>query len=665
MYILVLLLLLALWLPSTTFSKSLDEEEFETTVKVSTKLGKVQGIRQTGIDFFGGIPYAAPPVGNLRWAPPEEPVSWKPHMTLLDATHFGPDCWQVVDPLQNPLADPTQMSEDCLYLNIFTPAGLARSRSKLLPVLVWFHGGAFQQGGARRPEYDGRRLAERDMVVVTINYRLGSLGFLVSSPDGILGNFGLMDQRAALYWIQSHIQSFGGDPNKITLFGESAGAVMIGLHLLMHNPGLFHKAVMQSNPVGYRFRSVVVADFLGDALKRGVDCRDLACLRTEPVEEIMRAQSSLMGIPRSVGDFFTWGPILTNELQLTLGGGRGAGGGGGAGGDPRLRPGDSLLTNLEHRSLFRVESYQKHRESAKFAVNVSQPLINLKNVPDEIPIIIGTNLHEGEMFVHSAFPITMSKAVYWMFVGALFKDSASRVLKHYRPYVETVERQAQEIAERQIQEEEYKQYYTEHREQLEEEYEMLLALNASRNDNRPLMTPEAVESLVRTWHSGGGGGAAAAAAQDEGGNAGNAFGNLTTYNNKPSWINRIWPWESESETAREERLAMKRRLRELRRKEKQRAKALSEAAKVVVDYRPVMSRIISDYLFRCPSWHYAHSLSHNRVQRGKKNNVYVYRFSQPTHVPGYNECWGKVCLRLVKTPLGYLLRPSIMLTLQC
>jgi carboxylesterase type B len=537
----------------------------------------------------------------------------------------------VVDPLLNPLADPTQMSEDCLYLNIFTPAGLARSRSKLLPVLVWFHGGAFQQGGARRPEYDGRRLAERDMVVVTINYRLGSLGFLVSSPDGILGNFGLMDQRAAMYWIQSHIQSFGGDPNKITLFGESAGAVMIGLHLLMHNPGLFQKAVMQSNPVGYRFRSVVVADFLGDALKRGVDCRDLACLRTEPVEEIMRAQSRLMGIPRSVGDFFTWGPVLTNELQLTLGG---------YGNDPGKRPGDSLLTNLEHRSLFRVESYQKHRESAKFAVNVSQPLINLKNVPDEIPIIIGTNLHEGEMFVHSAFPITMSKAVYWMFVGALFKDSASRVLKHYRPYVETVERQAQDIAEKQIQEEENKQYYTEHREQLEQEYEMLLALNASRNDNRPLMTPEAVESLVRTWHSGG-----AQDQEEHTGNA-NAFENLTTYT--PSFLNRIWPWESESETAREERLAMKRRLKEIRRKEKHRAKALADAAKVVVDYRPVMSRIISDYLFRCPSWHYAHSLSHNRVQGGKKNNVYVYRFSQPTHVPGYNECWGKV-----RTVQGY------------
>jgi carboxylesterase 2 len=115
------------------------------------------------------------------------------------------------------------MSEDCLYLNIYTPAGAAQSKSQL-PVMVWFHGGAFQQGAAKRPEYDGRRLAQAEMVVVvTVNYRLGALGFLVSSELGLLGNYGLMDQRAALYWIQKHIASFGGNPNSITLFGESAG----------------------------------------------------------------------------------------------------------------------------------------------------------------------------------------------------------------------------------------------------------------------------------------------------------------------------------------------------------------------------------------------------------------------------------------------------------
>ena len=157
------------------------------------------------------------------------------------------------------------MSEDCLYLNVFTPAGLATrtkrqgkfgsgSSSSLLPVMLWFHGGAFQQGGSRRGEYDGRRLAERDIVVVTINYRLGALGFMVSSSDELYGNFGLMDQRAALDWVKRNIRAFGGDPENITLFGESAGAVMIGLHLLMDGAGtLFHRAIMQSNPLGYTF----------------------------------------------------------------------------------------------------------------------------------------------------------------------------------------------------------------------------------------------------------------------------------------------------------------------------------------------------------------------------------------------------------------------------
>ena len=216
------------------------------------------------------------------------------------------------------------MSEDCLYLNVYVPAGVVGKvdtpEETLLPVMVWFHGGGFQQGSGRRIEYDGRYLAERGIVVVTLNYRIGALGFLVSSKDGILGNFGLMDQRAAMEWVKTNIKSFGGDPNNITLFGNSAGAVMIGLHLSMSGAGhLFQKAILQSNPVGYRFRSVVVADFIGEALKKAVDCRDLACLRAERVEEILRAQEKLMGVPRSVGDFFTWSPTLTREMRVRLG----------------------------------------------------------------------------------------------------------------------------------------------------------------------------------------------------------------------------------------------------------------------------------------------------------------------------------------------------------
>lgn len=166
--------------------------------------GKAEGRREGGVDIWRGIPFAQPPVGSLRFAPPEPPTPWAP--SRLDASHFGPDCYQLVDPIINPLADPSKMSEDCLYLNIYTPAGhVARSRqgkflsgTKRLPVMVWLHGGAFQQGSASRPEYDGRKLAERDIIVVSLNYRLGALGFLVSSVDGIYGNYGLMDQRSGL-----------------------------------------------------------------------------------------------------------------------------------------------------------------------------------------------------------------------------------------------------------------------------------------------------------------------------------------------------------------------------------------------------------------------------------------------------------------------------------
>jgi carboxylesterase type B len=388
--------------------------------------GRVLGKRVAGVDFFGGLPYAAPPVGNLRWAPPEPAAPWAP--AKLDATQFGPDCWQVVDPLLNPGADERQMSEDCLYLNIYAPAGASSShKSNWKPVMVWLHGGAFQQGGARRPEYDGRRLAERGTVVVTLNYRLGALGFLVSSTDGVYGNFGLMDQRAALHWVKDNIAHFGGDPENVTLFGESAGAVMTLLHLMMEKAQpksggskrnenenskarqkrLFHKAIIQSNPLGLQFRSVVIADFIGEALKRSLDCRDLICMRSERVEDVLNAQKSLMGVPRSVGDFFTWLPTLTQELRLTLGGG------GGGFGVNRHGPGISSSPFHREHVMFRDLDAWKWQaanlENAWAAVNVTQPLRSLPLIPDDIPLIIGTNKHEGEIFVHGAFPIAMSK----------------------------------------------------------------------------------------------------------------------------------------------------------------------------------------------------------------------------------------------------------------
>ena len=495
--------------------------------------------------------------------------------------------------------------------------------------MLWFHGGAFQQGAARRPEYDGRRLAERDIIVVSINYRLGSLGFLVSSPDGLYGNFGLMDQRAALDWVKNNIEAFGGDSDNITLFGESAGAVMIGLHLLMEGAGtLFHKAIMQSNPVGYTFRSVVVADFIGEALKRNVDCRDLACLRAERVEEIMRAQSSLMGVPRSVGDFFTFGPTLTSQRKLKL-----------------SLTGDRLFSRSEENRLPRLDTDESKNsyvsewrvgtevssDCARWsAVNVSQPLKMLEKIPGNIPIIIGTNKNEGEMFVHSAFPAPMPKAVYWMFVGALFRDSASRVLRHYRGLVEEVERQAEELATQQLEEEENKQNYLENQEKLDREYEMLLAMNKTRrtrDDDIDVIGSDGIRTLVKTWSTGG--------FMDTGDNV-TSFdeGQSSVFERtRMSWLG----------LGREKIVEMA-KSREANRIIRMKQNALKEAAKVVVDYRPVMSAIINDYLFRCPSWHFAQLLTRNRSRRGKhENNVYVYRFSLPTHIPGYKECWGKSC----------------------
>ncbi|OEU10846.1 putative carboxylesterase [Fragilariopsis cylindrus CCMP1102] len=595
---------------SSTNSNSNSNSDSAIPVRATLKgLGIVQGTRthNLGVDFFGGIPYAAPPVGSLRFAPPQEPPKWSPQ--ILDSSNYGTDCYQIVDPIMNPFADPNKMSEDCLYLNIFTPAGAAAASettttpSQLLPVMVWLHGGAFQQGSGDRPEYNARRLAQEErVVVVTVNYRLGALGFLVSNELGLNGNYGLMDQRAALHFVKRRIESFGGNPNSITLFGESAGAVMIGLHLQMQNDGLFHKAILQSNPMGYQFRSVVVADFLGDALRRTVDCRDLECMRTEAVEEIMRAQSSLMGIPRSVGDFFAWGPTLTTSGSHTTQQ------------VPMFAP-SSAPSSSSSSSNSRSRSNYRRESKTKFAVNVTQPLHNLNLVPDHIPIIIGTNKHEGELFVHGAFPLTMSKTVYWMFVGALFKDSAPRVLKHYRPYVAQLEADAAALAEKQVSEEMKKQYFLENQQELEEEYRTLLHTSTTTRGGST-----SGENVTENK------------SQKE---------DTEKEGNGDEDFKRWWHAFTPSADPEQVKSRQQQRLDNMKRKAKERA--LREAAKISLDYRPVMSRIITDYLFRCPSWMYAHQLNNRNNNQDNRNNVYVYRFSQPTHIPGFPECWGKSC----------------------
>ena len=213
---------------------------------VATASGPVRGETLDGVRVFRGIPYAAPPVGELRWQPPAAVEAWS---EPRDALAFGTPCWQ--PRLENNFYDrgPIDRSEDCLYLNVWTRGGA----SDALPVMVWIHGGGLQIGHGHLPMYDGGALTQKGVVLVSINYRLGVMGFLAheelsaASPDGISGNYGILDQVAALEWVRDNIAAFGGDPGNVTVFGESAGSWSVCyLYASPLASGLIHRAIGQS-----------------------------------------------------------------------------------------------------------------------------------------------------------------------------------------------------------------------------------------------------------------------------------------------------------------------------------------------------------------------------------------------------------------------------------
>ena len=197
---------------------------------VKTDAGLVSGVAATtdAVRVFKGIPFAAPPVGPLRWRPPQPPAKWE---GVRKADQFGARCMQGGGGGGRQGGPPPQpISEDCLYLNVWTPAGAASDR---LPVIVWSYGGAFTGGSGSLPQYDGEQLARKGVVFVTYNYRLGPFGFFahpeLSKESGhrASGNYGMMDLVAALQWVQTNIAAFGGDPGRVTLMGESAGGALI------------------------------------------------------------------------------------------------------------------------------------------------------------------------------------------------------------------------------------------------------------------------------------------------------------------------------------------------------------------------------------------------------------------------------------------------------
>ncbi len=262
---------------------------------VETASGRVEGTEQEGVRTFRGIPFAAPPTGDRRLRPPQPPEPWT---GLRAATAFGP--WSPQLPPASPLTGEItgDTAEDCLTLNVWTPGTDASRR----PVMVWVHGGAFTSGSGAMPLYSGERLAAPgDVVVVTINYRLGILGFL-AHPDltdeetGASGNWGLLDQVAALRWVQHNIQAFGGDPAAVTVFGESAGSMSVAdLLALPAAEGLFHRAICQSGPP--RALDMGRAEAATSKLLAEVGVGRPADLRRLPVDRLLEAQGAILSGP--------------------------------------------------------------------------------------------------------------------------------------------------------------------------------------------------------------------------------------------------------------------------------------------------------------------------------------------------------------------------------
>lgn len=255
--------------------------------------GRLSGARdaKTGLNEFKGIPYAAPPIGPLRWKPPHPVTAWT---GVRKADHFGPRCMQ--RPVFSDMVFRSDgVSEDCLYLNVWTPTDSPR---KKLPVLVYFYGGGFIAGDGSEPRYDGASLAQHGIVTVTVNYRLDVFGFLASpalvaeSPEHAAGNYGLLDQQAALQWVQRNIAAFGGDPDQVTIGGESAGSMSVSAQMASPlSKGLMRRAIGESGAMLGNLNPTPLAQATreGEAFVRRVGAHSLDQLRAVSAQTLLDA----------------------------------------------------------------------------------------------------------------------------------------------------------------------------------------------------------------------------------------------------------------------------------------------------------------------------------------------------------------------------------------
>lgn len=300
----VLALTLVPWVMSSAQSPSTVRAAYQVRVAQ----GVLEGIdaARSGVRAFLGIPYAAPPVGNKRWAPPGPAASWH---GVRSAGTFGNRCIQT-HPWPDMLFQSAAESEDCLTLSVWTPA----KRGDHLPVMVWIHGGGFFAGANDEKRHDGSALASKGVVLVAINYRLGVMGFLAhpeltaESPQHASGNYGLLDMIAALHWVHDNITAFGGDPKNVTIFGESAGSFAVSE--LMASPlarGLFHKAIGESGGAfrqgGLAVTTLAVAEGRGTEFATKVGARSLAELRATPPGKLIEAVGNGPGFNPIVDGF--------------------------------------------------------------------------------------------------------------------------------------------------------------------------------------------------------------------------------------------------------------------------------------------------------------------------------------------------------------------------
>lgn len=348
---------------------------------VQTLYGKVQGEYTSTAQVFRSIPFAEPPIGVLRWEDPRPPTPWQ---DVKLTTANPPGCPQSIPcglPLSSFLCPPV-IQEDCLYLNVFTP--LDAMPGSNYPVMFFIHGGNFLRGYSGGQLYDGQYIANTThTVVITANYRLGALGYLVYG-DSVKGNYGLKDQRLALEWVRDNIANFGGNPYLVTFWGQSAGAVSGAVHMTsIKSAGLFHRAILESEPFGITLKNIPDAQKLGSDFATALGCSDVTCLYSKNITELAAAEdavlSKIVDLFHALEIFLQWTPVVDGVEVL---------------GQP-----------------FEL-----------FSSGEAAPL----------PVIIGTTSQESTFFIYEAFPKSLSDLTYHLLIAGVFGvDHYDTVLSRY------------------------------------------------------------------------------------------------------------------------------------------------------------------------------------------------------------------------------------------